>query len=143
MTRELDGVAAPPMRNGAAVMVRGVRSRAAASSALTLRPGSGAPANGIRYQNNDGTDFGVNVLPDGSLRGLAWGANIGWISLNTAFGFVQTDRLTVSDSDGDGIGQVGRHVGLTVVIVSPSDYRPIAFERQTVKIPSANRHDVR
>jgi hypothetical protein len=41
--------------------------------------GGGAPANGIRYQNNSATDFGVNHDGLGNLRGLAWGANIGWL----------------------------------------------------------------
>src|ERR1051325_3011593 len=42
--------------------------------------GSGAPANGIRYQNNSGTDFGVNHDGLGNLRGYAYGPNIGWIN---------------------------------------------------------------
>lgn len=49
--------------------------------------GSGAPANGVRYQNNSATDFGVNTeqyTADGAsfeakLRGYAYGANIGWV----------------------------------------------------------------
>ena len=48
--------------------------------------GNGSPANHIQYQNNSGTDFGVNYGIDptqpgyGVLRGYAYGANIGWIS---------------------------------------------------------------
>jgi hypothetical protein len=42
--------------------------------------GSGSPANGIQYQNNSATDFGVNQDGLGNLRGYAWGANIGWIN---------------------------------------------------------------
>jgi hypothetical protein len=42
--------------------------------------GSGSPANGVSYQNNSGSDFGVNVDNSGNLRGYAWGANIGWIN---------------------------------------------------------------
>src|SRR6185295_16893447 len=42
--------------------------------------GSNAPANGIQYQNNSATDFGVNHDGIGNLRGLAYGANIGWIN---------------------------------------------------------------
>jgi hypothetical protein len=42
--------------------------------------GSGSPANGIQYQNNSATDFGVNLDAIGNLRGYAWGANIGWIN---------------------------------------------------------------
>lgn len=41
--------------------------------------GSGAPANGIQYQNLSAADFGVNQDGLGNLRGYAWGANIGWI----------------------------------------------------------------
>ena len=42
--------------------------------------GSGSPVNGIQYQNNSATDFGVNQDGLGNLRGYAWGANIGWIN---------------------------------------------------------------
>ena len=42
--------------------------------------GSGSPANGIQYQNNSGSDFGVNQDGLGNLRGYAYGANIGWIN---------------------------------------------------------------
>jgi Bacterial TSP3 repeat len=41
--------------------------------------GSNAPANGIRYQNNSATDYGVNHDGQGNLNGYAYGANIGWI----------------------------------------------------------------
>jgi len=72
--------------------------------------GGGAPANGIRYQNNSATDFGVNHdgpkvdLLTGRLSGFAWSANCGWISLSNAQAFVQTDTIRVGiDTDGDGI----------------------------------------
>jgi hypothetical protein len=84
--------------------------------------GSGAPANGIRYQNAAANDFGVNQDGLGNLSGYAWGANIGWIlftntgapavnlrtgqfngyawsancgwiSLSNVFAYVQTDTL--------------------------------------------------
>jgi len=42
--------------------------------------GIGTPANGIRYQNNSATDWGVNHDGTGKLRGYAYGANIGWIA---------------------------------------------------------------
>ena len=50
--------------------------------------GNGAPANGIRYQNNSVTDFGVNtqdyfangISSGAKLRGFASGANIGWVN---------------------------------------------------------------
>jgi hypothetical protein len=44
-----------------------------------IQLGDGTPDNGIRYQNNSATDFGVNHDQFGNLRGLAYGANIGWI----------------------------------------------------------------
>jgi hypothetical protein len=42
--------------------------------------GDGTPANGIRYQNNAATDFGVNHDGTGNLGGYAYGANIGWLT---------------------------------------------------------------
>jgi len=45
--------------------------------------GNGVPANGIQYQNNSASDFGVNVNPDGRLRGLGYGGNVGWINFET------------------------------------------------------------
>jgi hypothetical protein len=45
-----------------------------------IRLGSGTPANGIRYQNNSGADYGVNHDGLGNLRGYAYGANIGWLT---------------------------------------------------------------
>lgn len=95
--------------------------------------GDGTPANGIQYANNSATDYGVNHLGDGRLRGYAYGANIGWlsfetngnprvdlktgnlqgyaysancgwISLSNAGAFVRTGFLEPGlDSDGDGI----------------------------------------
>ena len=41
--------------------------------------GDGAPANGVRYLNLSGDDFGVNHDGAGNLRGFAYGANIGWL----------------------------------------------------------------
>lgn len=43
--------------------------------------GDGTPANGVRYQNNSTTDFGVNHDGAGNLTGYAYGANIGWLTL--------------------------------------------------------------
>ncbi len=42
--------------------------------------GSNAPTNGIQYQNNSATDYGVNHDGVGNLRGFAYGANIGWVN---------------------------------------------------------------
>jgi len=50
--------------------------------------GSGFPVNQIQYSNSSGTDFGVNYTIDptspglAKLRGLAYGANIGWINFD-------------------------------------------------------------
>lgn len=98
-----------------------------------IKLGSGSPANGIQYQNNSTTDYGVNHDGLGNLRGYAYGANIGWInfestggakvdlltgklsghawsancgwiSLSNTFAHVQTDTIAPgADSDGDGI----------------------------------------
>jgi Bacterial TSP3 repeat len=95
--------------------------------------GSGSPANGIYYQNNSATDFGINQDGLGNLRGFAWSANVGWInfentgapkvdlytghlggyvwsancgwiSLSNAVAYVQTDTIMPgADTDGDGI----------------------------------------
>ena len=87
--------------------------------------GGSTPANGIQYQNNSATDYGVNHDGFGNLRGYAYGANIGWInfenlgapkvdlksgrlsgsiysancgwiSVSNAFAFVQTDIIAPS-----------------------------------------------
>jgi hypothetical protein len=41
--------------------------------------GDGSPDNGVRYQNNSGTDFGVNHDGVGNLTGFAYSANTGWL----------------------------------------------------------------
>ena len=62
--------------------------------------GGGSPVNHIQYQNNSATDFGVNYGIDtaqpgfGTLRGYAYGANIGWIN------FEATGNPRVRFSDG-------------------------------------------
>src|SRR5882762_3216800 len=48
--------------------------------------GSGAPTNGIQYQNLAASDFGVNQDGLGNLRGYAYGANIGWINFENTGG---------------------------------------------------------
>ncbi len=55
--------------------------------------GNGTPANRAAYQNNSATDFGVNVDAQGNLRGLAYGANIGWINFE-ATGLPRLDLRT-------------------------------------------------
>lgn len=51
-----------------------------AANAGWIHLGGNAPANGIQYQNNAATDYGVNHDGAGNLRGDAYGANIGWIT---------------------------------------------------------------
>jgi hypothetical protein len=95
--------------------------------------GDGTPANLIQYQNNSGTDYGVNRDGLGNLRGYAYGANIGWVNfentgaprvdlltgkfsglvysancgwigLSNAFAHVQTSFIAPGlDTDGDGV----------------------------------------
>jgi hypothetical protein len=55
--------------------------------------GSGAPTNGIYYQNVSANDFGVNQDGLGNLRGYAWGANIGWVNFENT-GAPKVDLLT-------------------------------------------------
>jgi hypothetical protein len=56
--------------------------------------GDGTPANGVAYQNNSATDFGVNVTAGGALVGFAYGANIGWINFEQTFGQPKINLLT-------------------------------------------------
>ena len=56
--------------------------------------GGGSPANGHAYSNASAADFGVNLLPGGSLSGLAYSANCGWISFDPAAGQPRIDLLT-------------------------------------------------
>jgi hypothetical protein len=56
--------------------------------------GSGLPANGIQYQNNSASDFGVNNDGLGNLSGHAWGANIGWITFEQLYGKPKVNLLT-------------------------------------------------
>jgi hypothetical protein len=95
--------------------------------------GNGVPANAIQYQNNSGSDYGINRDGLGNLRGFAYGANIGWVNfesigapkvdllsgkfsgfaysancgwigLSNVFAHVQTAILQPgADTDGDGI----------------------------------------
>jgi hypothetical protein len=38
------------------------------------------PADGVRYANTSGLDFGVNVGTDSTLSGMAWSENAGWLN---------------------------------------------------------------
>ncbi len=44
-----------------------------------IQLGTGVPANGIQYGNDDAIDYGVNHDGAGGLSGLAWGENVGWV----------------------------------------------------------------
>jgi hypothetical protein len=113
--------------------------------------GSNAPANGIQYQNNSATDYGVNHDGLGNLRGFAYGANIGWInfesngaprvdlksgklsgyiysancgwiSLSNAFAVVQTDTILAGvDSDGDGLADAWERANFGGIGANPGD----------------------
>jgi len=56
--------------------------------------GSGSPADGIQYQNNSASDFGVNLDGLGNLTGYAWGANIGWINFEQTYGQPKINMIT-------------------------------------------------
>jgi len=45
-----------------------------------LNLGDGTPTNGTAYANLNGTDFGVNIAPNGALSGFAWAENLGWVN---------------------------------------------------------------
>ena len=56
--------------------------------------GSGTPVNGLHYQNNSASDFGVNVDGSGNLSGYAYGANIGWIAFEQTYGQPKVNLAT-------------------------------------------------
>jgi hypothetical protein len=112
--------------------------------------GSGAPANGIFYQNVAADDFGVNQDGLGHLRGYAWGANVGWvnfetnggpevnlqtgvlsgwvwsanggwISLSNTVAYVQTDTIAPGlDSTGDGIADAWALQYFGTIYINPN-----------------------
>ncbi|MFG0251898.1 MAG: hypothetical protein ACF8NJ_03385 [Phycisphaerales bacterium JB038] len=62
--------------------------------------GDGSPADGLKYSNTDGSDYGVNMDFDtGELSGYAWGENIGWVNFSTT-GALGADgaRFDIPDS---------------------------------------------
>jgi hypothetical protein len=112
--------------------------------------GSGSPSNGIQYQNNSGSDFGVNQDGLGNLRGYAYGANVGWlnfentgapkvdlqtgiisgfvwsancgwISLSNAMAYVQTDTIAPGvDSNNDGIPDAWELLNFGTLNIDPN-----------------------
>jgi hypothetical protein len=47
-----------------------------------INTGDGTPATPPYYANVDGSDFGVNISPDGTLHGFAWAENLGWVNFD-------------------------------------------------------------
>jgi hypothetical protein len=112
--------------------------------------GDSTPVNGIQYQNNSATDYGVNHDGLGNLRGFAWGANIGWInfenvgapkvnlvngklsgsiysancgwiSLSNAFAVVQTDHIPAGvDSNANGLADAWERTFFGGIGVNPN-----------------------
>ena len=112
--------------------------------------GSNSPANGIQYQNNSATDYGVNNDGVGNLRGFAWSpnvgwinfesngaprvnlqtgklsgsvysANCGWISLSNAFAIVQTDTVAGgTDSNLNGLPDAWERIYFGTISVNPN-----------------------
>ena len=52
------------------------------------------PVNGWRYTNGSASDWGVNHDGQGRLTGYAYGANIGWVTFEQAYGKPCVDLLT-------------------------------------------------
>jgi hypothetical protein len=88
----LDGVA--DTNNGAVIGEYVCSGYLYAANVGWISLGNGAPTNQIQYQNDSGTNFGVNQDGLGSLTGYAYGANIGWINFEQTYGKPKVDLLT-------------------------------------------------
>ena len=55
---------------------------------------SNGPVNGYSYSNLSSTDWGVNNAGGGQLYGMAYGANIGWITFEQTYGQPRVDLAT-------------------------------------------------
>lgn len=55
---------------------------------------SNGPANGYSYSNLSSNDWGVNNAGGGQLFGMAYGANIGWITFEQTYGQSRVDLAT-------------------------------------------------
>ncbi|MFN0127307.1 MAG: hypothetical protein ACKV19_11545 [Verrucomicrobiales bacterium] len=64
--------------------------------------GDGTPANGVRYQDNSASDFGVNHDGAGNLSGYAYGANIGWINFGWDPGHASRPRVNLATGNFSG-----------------------------------------
>jgi hypothetical protein len=112
--------------------------------------GSNAPVNGIQYQNNSATDYGVNHDGQGNLRGFAYSPNVGWINfesngapkvnlqtgklsgsvysancgwigLSNTFAVVQTDTIPGgADSNADGLPDAWERLYFGTISVNPN-----------------------
>jgi len=76
--------------NGAVIGAFACSGRIYSANVGWIDLGDGTPANGVRYQNNSGTDFGVNHDGTGVLTGYGYSANAGWLTF--------TNRATTGDS---------------------------------------------
>ncbi len=76
----------PEASNGVSITEHLCSGMAYSANTGWINLGDGDPADGIRYANTSGGDFGVNHDGMGNLSGLAWGAQIGWLN----FGWTDT-----------------------------------------------------
>jgi hypothetical protein len=112
--------------------------------------GDGAPDNGYAYGNTDGADSGINHDGAGSLRGLAWSANAGWLAFEDT-GNPRVDLATGSLSGhvwGANLGWVNLGDVRTTVLRagadSDGDAIPDAWEYRKVgslRVLSGGSHD--
>ncbi|MBL8764944.1 MAG: hypothetical protein JNM07_11805 [Phycisphaerae bacterium] len=66
-----------------------------------IRVGDATPANGVSYANVNGTDYGVNLDPGtGTLSGLGWGENIGWVNFAGGLAATPARPARISPSTG-------------------------------------------
>lgn len=101
-----------------------------------INMGDGTPNNGAQYLNIHGGDCGVNRLAGGKLRGLAWGANIGWISFedtgNPRIDPATNQLLGHAWSAGTGWSSLATPAGGIFIVPSDTDHDgiPDAWELQ-------------
>ncbi len=85
------------------------------------------------YANTDGSNFGVNILPNGDTSGFGWGENIGWVNFATGGNapnqarYDRTARRFRGYAWGENVGWINlddpTHF---VAVVCPSSAAPIA-----------------
>ena len=115
----------PPPSGGAVVGERLLSGFVYAANFGWINLGDGSPANGIDYQNNSASDFGVNVLPVGVLSGFAYSANVGWINFEQTHGQPKIDLQTGVFSGFAWSGNIGwinlGGGGLATLSIAPID----------------------